>query len=188
MNQQTQVIFDKMLALLERMAPWKPLRHSRIWEPDESCLPFLLEACVIDAVIPRNAMIGFSVPQQHMAVIASITSYFDSAGSILKSVGGLQLSKIRTSGVLAPGALTVTDLGQIALHGNLANVVQSGGAAPFVDTPGIMQFPPLGATVGRPCRIPLTSGDYTLTANGALGTASHYLSLFGWTYPEESEK
>ena len=141
----------------------------RVWEPDDSCSPFLFESGVAAADL---IMGRFTVPRNTLAVIASIAT--QTSTQVQKSIQRIVIVKGRVDDK------TNTD-NQVNPRGALLNVEELDGT-------------PLGVNVGtnrigfmltqggivRPCRIQLGDGDYEVLHIGTNGLT--FLSLFGWLF------
>jgi hypothetical protein len=141
----------------------------RIWTPDRSCEPWAFEANV-DAA---DLLMGrFTIPQQCVAVIASVSTQCGTA--IRKSTHRIVILQGRgdPADFVARTLSTHGALGSVEeLDGTVAGL--TGNNAPgFVVTTGALQ---------RPVRVMLPAGDYEVVKTATTGGLTA-VCFFGWLW------
>lgn len=140
----------------------------RVWEPDDTCSPFLFETGVAAA----DLLMGrFTVPHNTVAVIASIAT--QTSTQVQKSTQRIVIVKG------SKDAKTDVDAA-INPRGALVGVEEldaTGGGNTGTNRVGFVLT--LGGIV-RPCRVILESGNYEVIHVGTNGLA--FVSLFGWIF------
>ena len=144
----------------------------RVWTPDETCEPFLLESAAQNVNIP---VLEWRVPSHNEAVIASLMTNENAFAGLRKRDFRLTIERGKkvSSGVIPPGE-------GIKTTGGLSDVIEWEIGAPDKNIPGFVIF--MGGSGNRPCRVILPSGPYQLWFRGLTGQVVT-VSMFGWTYP-----
>lgn len=153
-----------------------PIPDRRIWKPDETCSPFLVEAMGLTSPATNGVFITFTVPQNCRAVIQRAVTCC--------GVGGTGNSKTSANVRIFPGnqnpgvAVDPASVNSLPLHGSLGEVRELVGA---VNVPGLIAP---SDKLDRECRIVLDPGPWTVWSGGSQPTTNNtYVSLFGWTFP-----
>jgi hypothetical protein len=149
------------------------MQDKRIWFPDETCLPFILEAAHSNLNTP---VFWFTVPKGQVAVFTSITTGASGFYWKKKEQRIIFLRGFRNEHI--DGVLAATE---VNTHGALVNVRESIDGIVVNDNIAGFIFTEYSQT--RPIRLVLENGDYTVFQGGILG-AIFSLCFSGYCFPK----
>lgn len=163
-NELLEAIYKELHSINKNINAPPP--DNRIWEPDNTCIPFLLENSRIGT--SSVSIFRFRLPSNYKGVIASITTSRSVAEAKVNHRFGL--TKVRNQ-----ASINVGDILK-----NTGGLPQAEEIFASSDNPG---FAPIGTgPVTRPCRVLLDEGEsYEFWYSG--GVVDFGVSLFGWIYP-----
>lgn len=170
--QSLELVLKKLLDFFENP------RDKRVWQPDNTCQPFILSAsATINA--PGNSLLAkFKVPANHVGVITRIhNSLFIAATGLPLSVNK-DITTLRISKAMNDSAnLTGFDPSPISTHGALQNVQECNPIAPGIVIANLMD---------TECRIVLEDGSYVLfnVVTQAITASRLTVLISGFTYPK----
>jgi len=136
----------------------------RIWQPDHTCNPFLLETVAVLVVGSNKVLFKFRIPDDNIGVITNVAITIASAN---KATGRI---------VILEGDTDQQVQGNMKMTGALQQAYE------YAD--GIVWFDGFALFTGaRPCRIILQPGTrYRVAMVGTLGFTCP-ISLNGYTFP-----
>jgi len=145
------------------------MTDTRIWNPDETCLPFILEQVITNVNCP---IFRYRVPDNHTQVITAISVGGAQFGPIEKFENRIIVKRQKATnfalsndtGIIIHGALTnVEELDDI--QRNISGLIISGASQSV-----------------RPCRILLGDGYYEWFSTGTVSVVIE-LSITGYVFP-----
>lgn len=186
---KTDELLERILGKLDEMTKpqisYAPDR--RIWEPDDTCIPFTVESSIGGASANPH-ILSFEIKQRQRGVIYSVsTSIANLPAATIVSKDQIRIIISRNRALAAGG--TSFDQGGLILNGDLTRVIERGSSSSEIPVPGLITW---GNSTNyqpftRPVRIPLDAGQYFVSALGSTFDLNNLVSISGYTYPERQK-
>lgn len=144
----------------------------RVWNPDETCMPFHLESTTAAGAIVDQR---FTVPRGMVAVITSVATL---SGAGLGDKSSNNVINIVRGGIPITATNLLTD--SAFIEGAMTEVYEGQDAG----SPGVRSVPGFACTTiafTRPCRVILEPGSYQAVHSSAGG---YLLVLDGYMFPD----